>query len=264
MAQIYPFEFQLIDDTGHVFSILDNGQVIKDLIPKVAYFIHVLAPTNFWYKACFVRYDGDKKHIAKELESIRVNNQNFWQYRIEIMKNKKEKYISWPMNHMRLFCLNGTTGLFQLWEISLVSQDGNFYLCCQQGRGGQCYQNDGRLICPEYENWGSMHHLMFRWHETTEFLKPIAQYTTPKPPAALNGLPDNHARIEWYNLARGMGVITTTKGAAYVHHTEIVHSGSPCLRELPNQGVVSFKELRSPKSKRTSIPLEAVGVKLLT
>ncbi len=173
-------------------------------------------------------------------------------------------YTPDSQNNIRVLRLK-LDGSFTIWEVAVISQEGDFFLTVQRSYEAQCYWNaeTRSMICPRFQNnlndWPSLVELLkqgvnndllpiFRDDETTE---------------EMQALPDaGQGRVMWWSSYKGIGAIDTLKGVARVHWRGAALQGRRHLRYLVPGELVSYESLGEPFGN-TRFKFEARGVKLV-
>ncbi len=183
------------------------------------------------------------------------------------------KTTKYPQNNLRIL-QNLGDGYFQQWRVSIVSQDGHFFLVTEKMyEPFRCYRSGDSVICPTHqEKWGSFVtflNLALRG-SAQQALPPIRELAEDEekkqPKAKPNGISQGQGRVIWYSQAEQMGMVMTKEGAARVHWTNIKSRGDSRLAHLNEGELVSYEELTRPhltRARSTGFKLEAVGVRLI-
>lgn len=171
-------------------------------------------------------------------------------------------HTEYPENNMRLVRLDGRK--IQIWEISLISQKGEFFVTEQMNYEAACYRDGNKVVCPRFEKWPQMAAFLNQiLGDKAERFLPISKYQ-PEAAITADGLEKNQGRVLWWNMAQGLGAIITPEGSVRVHWSEVAKR--PRLAYLVVKEVVTYDGVRMPvqtKARSTSFSLEAVGVKPL-
>ena len=214
----------------------------------------------------YFNVDG-KKNIALMKKRWEDDGFSIFSKKISVIKTDFNTLITrYPENNFRIL-IPEIKGRFETWEIAIVSQDGLFFLTTQMTYEAKCFrEEDGKVICPKFEwetKWPQLMKIVKPIFEGAE-LPPISEYVAPSPPKA-EGLPKNHGKVAWWNLAQGLGVIVLNeKGTlARVYWKGIQPDPQGRLRALlPNQ-IVSYRKLDIPfqaQGRSTGFLLEAKEV----
>jgi hypothetical protein len=183
------------------------------------------------------------------------------------------KTTKYPQNNLRILQGLGD-GYFQQWRVSIISQDGHFFLVTEKMyEPFRCYRSGTSVICPAHqEKWGAfVTFLNFALRGSAqEALPPIRELAEDeekeRPKAKLNGISQGQGRVVWYSRAEQMGMVMTKEGAARVHWTNIKPRSDSRLAHLNEGELVSYEELTRPhltRARSTGFKLEAVGIKLI-
>jgi len=130
--------------------------------------------------------------------------------------NKDEagvSYVGYPANHLRLGEI--TESLIRIWELSIVSQYGEFFFTSQRTfhvkverkLGGKLFLQQNRL-----KTWPQM--MEFLEKILGEPLFPIGEDSETKKDVPVE-------TVIWWNIAQGVGAIQSTKGAARAHWSQV-------------------------------------------
>ncbi len=184
-----------------------------------------------------------------------------------------------PFNSIRLLEPLGG-GWFQMWRVSIVAQDGLFFLVEEQVyEKFRLYKSGNTVVCPYFQKdeeehrkgWPALITLVNRVVKGKYFaeLPPIEDIASDPPlPSFKNlkkGLKPGQARVAWYSDAEQFGMLVTPKGNARVHWSQINRPNSR-RRYLEAGELVTYKELTKPHNttgRETSFKQEAVGVSLI-
>ena len=169
-------------------------------------------------------------------------------------------HTEYPNNNFRLMRIY-KNGHIEMWEISVISQNGNFFLTTQKTYDTYCYNNNSKLDCPKFSKWPQMLNLL----HTSLLIKnlpPISEYGEEKM-VRPGELPKETGYVQWYNIAQGFGAIMTPNGPARVHWKNIFPSNGNRLTFISAGDRVRYQKLIAPqqtKARSTNFRLEAVGV----
>lgn len=209
----------------------------------------------------FVGIDVDgKKNVVPKKDLSKIEGLKVFQAKIPIKTGGKGgvNHTEYPNNNLRLLEI-GLIGRIGLWEISLISQEGYFFLTTQKVYDDTQYCDGDKIFCAPFVKWPQM--LSFLAEKMmVQNLQPISEYKST-PQSTNRGLAPNTGHILWFNLAQGFGAITTPKGMARVHWSQIIKEGR--LAFLETGDLVLFKYLKKPnqtKKRETAFPREAYVV----
>lgn len=221
----------------------------------------------------FIGIDVDgAKNVTPKKNWSRIEGLKVFQAQIPIKTGKKGgvNHTEYPDNNLRLLEVR-RNGQVALWEISLISQEGYFFLTTQKVYCDQCYRKGDRIFCAPFTKWpqlvGPPPNNKRRGITLTELipldsLKSVSEYR--KIQAYIN-LPPNTGSVLWFNLSQGYGLIITPDGKqARVHWRQIIREGRLAFFETGD--LVSYKYLMKPnqtKARKTTFPREAYVVTLL-
>jgi cold shock CspA family protein len=166
-----------------------------------------------------------------------------------------------PQNQMKLIRLF-KNGRMQIWEISVVTRKGDFFLVIELVWDVKHYRSiDGdHIVCPALYKWGTLLSIT-TLHPKLENLEHVNKYEEPEEITA-DGLPDGQGRVQWWNNSLGYGGIVTHNGPAFIHYENISSNGSRLI-SLQKRQVVTFTTLKPiPIQRRSKYSEEAVGVTL--
>jgi hypothetical protein len=177
----------------------------------------------------------------------------------------------YPQNGFRLLVLkNG--GQIEIWSISVVSQMGCFFYWPQKNYDTQCYrEKDGQIFAPDFQNkrWGHLRTALKKLFEETGrmiSLQPRERYF-PKRLVHGGPLPKNQARVEWYNVAEGLGAASFWHGderiEARIYWREIAKRDNGPVRVHKGE-VINFKRCTENKSMRhgSNYEYRLLGIKV--
>lgn len=242
---------------------IHNDGYIGNLVADQALIQIKIAPQDVNKFAVYgFNVDGKKNIQLKKDYSLR-GPEKCYKAVIRIEQNGKLRFTEYPANNFRILRLS-RKGNVTIWEIALVSQNGEFFLTTQNTYDVICYQGDCGLICPQFEKWPQMVETLREL--TAGFVKRFRSIDEYKPRAEItaNGLAPNTGRVLWFNYASDVGAITTPEGTARVHWSQIAKR--PRLAYLIQGEMVSYEKLQTPnvtKRRETAFQKEALGVKPL-
>lgn len=162
---------------------------------------------------------------------------------------------------------------YQLWRVSVVSQDGTFFLTTElMYEPFRAYADGGHIKCPAYaDKWPALvTYLEQALKNDISQLPPIEQQATDDAgrtsalPSA-EDLEKGTARVLWYSQAEQYGALATPEGNARVHWSRITNGHNKRKHLLAGQ-LVHYKVLQEPqthKTRGTGFPLEADGVSVI-
>lgn len=169
-------------------------------------------------------------------------------------------HTEYPHNNTRLLRIY-KNGHVELWEISIIAQNNNFFLTIEKVYDVRCYNNNGKLDCPRFSKWPQMLNLLLS-SLLIKNLSPISEYREEKMVRS-GELPKGVGHVQWWNIAQGFGAIITPNGPARVHWSNIFPSNGDRFVSLNTGERVSYRKLIAPnqtKARSTNFRLEAVGV----
>lgn len=209
-----------------------------------------------------ISVDG-KKNVALKKDCVLCEEPPYegrmYQTFVQVKKGKDGAYhTEYPDNNMRLLEIE-SNGTVRLWEIALISQASEFFITVQKVYEAQCYHDKGgSVVCPPFAKWPQMNDLLVKLMAGIEL--PVAGEC--KEETQSEKLPSNTARVVWFNLAQGFGMLATPDGPARVHWREIAKREAG-LAYLVSGEYVRYEKLRDPvqtKPRQTSFQKEATGV----
>ncbi len=156
-------------------------------------------------------------------------------------------YTEYPANHLRLLSMD-KAGNLRIYEISLISQNGDFFVATQCVYQTRVYRDVDGIFCPQWPDnkWPQLMELvgvLLKDHRTK-----LPERSKCPAPERINGKSlENHTGVvQWYNLAQGYGCVITNKGAARVHWSNLTGMNGQCFLE-PGQKV-TIGSVDKPKS----------------
>jgi len=171
-------------------------------------------------------------------------------------------HTEYPNNNLRLVEWLGWG--FCLWEISLISQNGAFFLVKELQYEVPCEMKNGHVSCGRFDE---------EWPQLTEFIKKVANASGDismlgswKPvDENPQEIPRGFHRVKWWNASQGLGCIETPGGTmARVHWTQVRPREGSARRYLIPGELVRVKcltEVRQLPGRRPSaFKMEARGV----
>lgn len=213
----------------------------------------------------FIGIDVDgKKNISPKKDWSEKEGEKVFQTKIPIKTGEKGgvNHTEYPNNNLRLLEVHHN-GQVALWEISLISQEGYFFLTTQTTYDAKCCRDGDKIFCAPFVKWPQMLSLLGE-KMAGQNLPPANDYKSA-PSLSSNGLATNTGRVAWFNWAQGFGCMLTPEGMARVHWSQILREGR--LAFLETGDLVSYKYLMKPnqtKTRRTAFPREAYVVSLLS
>lgn len=209
---------------------------------------------------------GDPR--KKDIHPLPKNPTGLYQHSMRVQTDQHgTPYLPYPQNHVRLVELS-PRGELTVWEIAVISQDGQFFRTNQPTYRVQCYRDDqtndtGAVVCPTLgETWPQIiPHINKFLMGRANHLPPIEQY---KPSVDLRdtnllGLPgENVGLVLWYNHAMGLGALSTHNGIVRVRRPQISTARKFLAFLVPGE-IVTYKSLR-PTTGNTTFKMEATGV----
>jgi len=123
-----------------------------------------------------------------------------------------------PTNHIKVAELY-KNGHVKMWEVAMVSENGNFFVTVQQTYDTWAYRENGKVTLPALNRWLSMMKVLNK-HLDPRRLKDIAEFTST-PEITADGLENNQGRIAFFNKAMGFGIVKTANGDEKIHWTEL-------------------------------------------
>lgn len=272
---------------GVKIALFVNGEQTK---PEADGYVGRLDPVDTAFIEVRIRHgsngygiavDGNKNVVLKKdwlpFEDSEGSGRLFRQ-RVPIkLSLEKVPHTEYTSNHLRVVKLYAD-GRTELWEIALISQDGNFFLTVQRTYDVRCYYHNGEegVVCPYFQ---APHH---EWPQFVVILKQLfvgevgvgnltrgTRYQ-PEPVLSSNDLAPNMARVTWWNAAQGFGMVMTPEGPARLHWSQVTPRSRIVLFE-PGE-LVRYAAIRTPvykkppkesaaKDRTTSFQREVVGVK---
>lgn len=169
-------------------------------------------------------------------------------------------HTEYPQNNFRLLRIY-KNGHIEMWEISVISQNGNFFLTTQKTYNTNCYNNKGNLDCPKFSKWPQMLNLLLS-SLVIKNLPLISEYEEEKMIRS-GELPQGIGHVQWYNIAQGFGAIMTPNGPARVHWKNIFPVNGDRFVSLVPGSRIRYQKLIAPKqtkARSTNFRLEAAGV----
>lgn len=246
----------------------DSDGYLGLLCPDAEFVVKIGVGPGTWIHGFMV--DGKKnvkpaKNHVQNLESGKL-------YRFKVPFRQGEttgEYSTvYPDNNLRLaqFRVDQPdfleTGAVQLWEVAVVTQHGKLFLTEQATYHVACYEDRGQtVVYPQFGNWPQVNDYLvpllppgLTLRRLSSFQPNGHQADTPR------NLGDKEGVVQWFNLAQGIGALSTRQGGVLVHWRQVLPR--PRRAYLEQGEPVRFTALRKPSSSRTTFKLEAVGVTL--
>ncbi|MEK7555643.1 MAG: hypothetical protein AAB516_02400 [Patescibacteria group bacterium] len=175
-------------------------------------------------------------------------------------------HTKYPNNNLRLLKLD-SDGQLEIWEIALISQDGEFFVTTQKTYAAKFYWDTegGKVVCPRFEKkWPQVVEMAKGLLSKNVILNSVKKYESDlaeerKERANLNVPKEpKTGRVLWWNCAQGFGLIRISNGeVARIHWSEVVRCA--LLSYLKEGEEVRYDGLRVPRGN-TSFKKEAIGV----
>ena len=241
---------------GKRIEIQENGYVGK-LTPGQA-LIEVLTLHNHLHG---FTVDGRKNILPKRNLGLSDEGRHYEiKIKIQIKTGLNGVYhTEYPQNNLRLLKID-PDGTLHIWEIALISQDGDFFLTIQKTYETHYYREGGKLICPRFAEWPQL--VDFIMKIAGDGAKEIPTHkTSDKGNACAPDLAPNTGYVLWFNHAQGVGAIQTPEGPARVHWRQIAKRNR--LAFLASGEIVRYASLERPthtKARPTSFKKEVLGV----
>lgn len=228
-----------------------------------------------------VDVDGNKRIVQRrnlnERSGVLVKPGKCWEQRVTVKvtdKGEQTAHTEYPNNSVRVLQF-GEEGKVTVWEISMISQAGNFFLAVSSfdvrvytAQGGKTFHTMGFS-----KPWKVMSEFIIavaRVEYDPATLLPLSLYTEAQQKNA-HGLAPHTGCVLWWSVSQGFGSIVTNNHhgesvVARVHWQNLVRENSRFAHLVAGE-VVSYTALNEPqntKGRGTTFQVEAVGVKLLT
>lgn len=129
-----------------------------------------------------------------------------------------DPYASYPSNHIKVIEMF-KNGHLKIWEIAVVSENGDFFITTQQTYNTWVFRKDGKVTLPALDRWLSMMTVLNK-HIDPAGLQDISEFK-PNPEISAQGLNKDEGVIVFYNKAMGFGYVRTVRGDEKVHWTEL-------------------------------------------
>lgn len=175
-------------------------------------------------------------------------------------KTKKvTPFVTYPTNHHKVVEVF-KNGHMRIWEIGIVSENGEFFLTTQLVWDVWLFRNtDGKVFLPALSNWETLM-VILNIHVDPKGLRPITEYNQSDDEVSAEGLSAEEGRVQFYNSAQGFGIAVTTKGPAKIHWSQIPGGHTA---DLSKGDIIRFKNLISPSGHGDKVPavrLQAKGI----
>lgn len=222
--------------------------------------------------------DGQKncelrKNLAAELK-YDLDELRVWRQKVEIKFGEKTGvwHSQYPANHIRLLEFNpDNQWRCRMWEITLLSQGGKFFIAVQDTYGwfGVYRDGSGKIVLPRFPKWPQLNTLVSDLLlEQVDDLPSISEYQAPN--STKTPLPgEDTGKVLWWNAAQGFGAVYVGKasknGVARVHWNEVPvrKNGMVYLEEGETIRFQTTVDPRQTNSRETTFVSEVVGVELV-
>ncbi len=256
---------------GMPLAVVEEDGYVGKLTPGLAKIKVEFSPERSVY-GCVV---GQRTSGKKEISTLRVRGDRTSPRYVKGVRIGR-KYVGLPPaveiptalypNSLRLV-EEKPRGLFEVWEVALISQMGNFFLTVQKNFEMRACRDGEQVVFPGFENWphgGELEAiqdfvlpLLAGKFEELESLDSCQQ---PQADASANGLDQRTGQVLWWNYAQGLGAILTSKGPARVRWWNIAKR--PRLAFLEQGEKVRYIRLLRPVTRHyTHFEWEAMGVR---
>lgn len=251
----------VVNVNGKICKIENDGYLGKLSADKALVEMRVAPQDASKFAVYGFTVDGKKNVQLKKDYSIMVGTERCYKMLVRIEQYGELRFTEYPANNFRIMRLS-RKGNATIWEIALISQNGEFFLTTQNTYSVICYQKDGEMVCPQFEKWPQIVDFL-REYTAAKWLSKEFRPISDKPAIkTAPNLPPSH--VLWFNYASGVGAITTPEGTARVHWSQIARR--PRLAYLIQGEKVSYEKLQAPnvtKRRETAFQKEALGVKPL-
>lgn len=242
---------------GTEIPVADDGYLGR--LTTHALELHIRVEQGYRIDAFLV--DGNKNVVAKKNLIEQPGSNKLYELTIPVHQKGTQSgfYVTYPTNNLRL-AEQKETGTVQLWEIAVISQNGDFFLTIQPTYRVECYRHGNIIVYPYFEKWLQMNDYLVSLLPSTVQPGPLDDYKV-EPPLSTNGYTDNEAIVQWFNDAQGLGALVTNKGVARVHWGQVPKRGRRAYLRPGEK--VRFQELKPPTqttARSTRFKWEATGV----
>ncbi len=207
--------------------------------------------------------NGKKKIDKKKDETVKMDPRpeyQLYQTGVQIKERNIETgefHTQHPTNYFVLLVVNAS-GHSETYDVALVSQAGEFFITFQKVWEFQCYRDEsGVLRCPRFELSQPRPEHESNWDELVEILKKIVQpdsFETADKYRPNPELPEIHEAnvglVTWWNQARGIGEVLTSKGRVKAHWQHSSVPKRPRLAFLNAGEKVRYEYLRDAVDTR--------------
>lgn len=167
-------------------------------------------------------------------------------------------YTKYPYNVIRLLDV-GSGGAFAIWEISLISQHGEFFLVANKTTESKVLHRDSGMVCPALDF--APHVRGYVCQQYAERRSELASAEDTPETVMVDEFQPYMGRVLWWSTPQGFGAILTLQGEARVHWTQVRRLAGKRAYLIAGE-VVKFVDLKAPhqSGRPTRFTLEAVGV----
>jgi len=160
----------------------------------------------------------------------------------------------YPENSLRYLIVKGKR--VEMWEVSLISQRGEFFVVEHQSYNVELFRNrDGKVVVPEFSERRPQFEKFILGLPEVQALDPAKLRTIPKylveklaEKKRLEkrrfGLEKRHGIVAWFTPGQKIGMIYTATEEVRVHYSQIVGPENK-LKMLKSGDLVEFRELRN-------------------
>lgn len=215
--------------------------------------------------------DGNKDLVPKKNMLEEPTAGKRYQLKIPVQKGDRGGYYTtYPANNLRLveqladhpdFAV---TAAVRIWEIAVISQNGEFFCTTQPTYEAECFLRDGgSYTYPRFDKWPQLDECLVSLLPAGVTPNHISAYQ-PDEELDRNGLGNNDGVVQWFNFAQGLGALLVKEGTARVHWSQVPRR--PRRAYLEKGEKVCFKQLRLPKQTKargTQFAKEAEALSLV-
>jgi|SRR3989344_3091948 len=238
----------VIEQDGYVGKLTSGSARLEITVPAHCAAFHV---------------DGKKNVFPKKNISL-TESECVFSLKIPIDVDLKGTYCTrYRSNNLRLLEIADTL-LLRVWEVALVSRQGDFFVTCEHAYEFSCYRDKhGDVSCPYFEGKPHM------WPQFVDMLgETLCEIADALPDESeFKDTADSNevfapstGRVLWWSPAQGFGAIKTREGVARVHWSQIITSSR--LARLQQNATVEFAGMiELATGNGTSFGFEAYGVR---
>ena|GEM_PF-5875655 len=210
-------------------------------------------------------FTGRKRRQVEYFEPYEDDNVMLFEQAVSIALSASSPAVAYaPAATNSLQLLEFTETGFRQYQVCLVGQNGQFFLCVQLSYEGGLYCQYGELRCPELEQtWWQLAEAIACVPDPAAFPR-LNRQLPPPPKTSLKGLPGNTGQVAWYNLASGYGEVETRRNEQIAIRWPKAPIRANGMRYVLAGEIVTFAPFTREDYMRNRTDFELTDVALVT